>query len=288
MPSAGTDDLGHDIAGETRAWTDDDAAVLQADARTPGAAGADVDEYSDDGTDQLETGTVPAAKSSPRGAGRSAGGAVRVRQPRTARETSARILAWSMVVVPLLVLVLVGVMIAGERSSNTKRTDRKGQRQPAALQRVLVTEATSYDPFGDDGDEHGELAGNVFDPSPDTTWDTSGYDTPDLSTKVGDHKGVGIVVRLDRPADVRGMEIRTPLEGWEYQVYAAPEPTADFAGWTPVSKVHNADHGKRIAIDLDGEPTDTLLVWITRLSLDDEETDKFRAKIGGIRMFAGS
>lgn len=283
------DDIVDDISGETRAWTEDDAARLQLEALAPGWSGADVDEYSDEATDQAETGAVARANASGR---RSRGlGSVRqvqVRQPRTARETSARILAWSMVVVPLLVLVLVGVMIAGERSSGTKRSEAGGVKQPTAERRVLVTEATSYDPFSpDDKDEHSELAGNVFDPSPDTTWDTSGYDTPDLSTKVGDHKGVGLVVRLERPADVRGIEIRTPLPGWEYQVYAAPEPTSDFDGWTPVSKVHNAENGKRVEVKLKGEPTDTLLIWITQLSLDLDETDKFRAKIGGIRVFEG-
>lgn len=204
----------------------------------------------------------------------------RPRRRRSPREARARLLAWSMVVLPLAALVLVGVMIAGERASDQVGRAETRERGPTAP--VPIEGAVSFDPEGD-GAERPDLVANAVDGDASTRWQTEGYDLANLN---GEKEGVGLVLQLAEPANVQDVVILTELPGWRVQVLAADEPAEELEGWRPVSEPTAVRSGSRISVDLDGEETRFLLLWITKLSIDIEDTERFRARIGDVRVLA--
>lgn len=215
---------------------------------------------------------------------------------RTARESRARVLAWSMLLVPLALLVLVGVMLAGEREEPTRerRTDeRSAPPEPAAPPvAVDIRGASAFDPYGDGAidDENAVRAASAIDgigvdEASESYWTTSGYEGG-----LGDKPGVGLVLELARPADVRQALITTDLGGWKAQVYAAPAVPAggarSLAGWKPVSKVVSVTPGIRIKVDLPAEPQGAYLLWITELALDPDDAERYRARVHEVQLRA--
>src|SRR5204863_6395312 len=95
----------------------------------------------------------------------------RAKRERTANETRARLLAWSMVVAPLAALVIFGVMIAGERSSNQVKGDPGAGGGPT--RQAKIAGVVSFDPKpAGDGEEHASEVANVVDGDASTTWET--------------------------------------------------------------------------------------------------------------------
>ncbi|MCW2949778.1 MAG: serine/threonine protein kinase, partial [Thermoleophilia bacterium] len=107
----------------------------------------------------------------------------RVRRPartRYAGETRARLLAWSMVLVPIAALVIVGLMIAGERGTDQiGRTTPQSSNGPVRL--VTPAAVATYDPPPGDGVERDDRLSQINDGDPDTSWQTEGYDLPTLN-----------------------------------------------------------------------------------------------------------
>jgi serine/threonine-protein kinase len=204
------------------------------------------------------------------------------RAPRTPGEVRARILAWSMVVAPLAALAIFGLMIAGERSSDQVESGAASATGPAV--EVPIASIVSFDPEPEgDGSEHADETANAFDGDPDSTWTTEGYDTQLFN---GTKPGVGLVLQLEEPHDVRDVAIATTLPGWVVQVMSADEPSSTLDGWTPVSKPTPVEDARRIPVDLDGEKTRYLLLWITQLSIDTEDTNRARARLSEVTVFA--
>ncbi len=204
-------------------------------------------------------------------------------RPRTGREVRARILAWSMVVLPLVALVIFGVMIAGERGSDQVGAVAKGPTGPARP--IAVASVTAFDPEPGDGDEHSDTKDNVLDEDPGTTWGTDGYDTRDFNRL---KPGVGLMLQLEEAADVRDVQIQTNLPGWTMEVRTADAPASELEGWTPVSKPVAINDGMKVPVDLDGHETRYLLLWITKLVIDTEEPNRARARIGTVTVLGGS
>jgi serine/threonine-protein kinase len=230
----------------------------------------ELDEHTAEEVDAVATTRVTRAPRAPR-----------EKRERTPSETRARLLAWSMVVVPLTALVIFGVMIAGERSSNQVKGEPGTGAGPTV--QAKIAGAVSFDPEpAGDGEEHATEVANAVDGDPETTWETEGYDTREFnSTK----PGVGIVLQLAEEADVRDVAIATPLPGWTVEVRAADDPSTTLDGWTAVSKPTPVESNKKIEVDLDGHETRHLLLWITKLSIDTEDPDRSRARIGDIRVY---
>ena len=202
---------------------------------------------------------------------------------RYAGETRARLLAWSMVLVPIAALVIVGLMISGERASD--QVDSKRPHASAGpVRQVTPASATTFDPkpLGD-GSEHEADVANVIDGDPKTTWDTEGYDLASLSNV---KPGVGIILSFDQPQEIRDVRIVTPLPGWTVELRAADSLAPTLAGWKQVSKPVAVSGGEQLPVDLRGRSSRYLLVWITRLAIDVEDTNKFRARIGEIQVYA--
>jgi tRNA A-37 threonylcarbamoyl transferase component Bud32 len=227
-------------------------------------------------------GTPPSAEATSPAVRSSRSGRAGNETPRRIRgaQRRARILAWSMVVVPLVVLVLVGMMIAGERAS-----DRVGREDTSLTGKVVpipIAQVASFDPPPDgDGVEHPEEAANVNDQDASTFWESEGYDRPDFDGVKG---GVGLVLTLATAADVREVRVYTNLSGWTAEVYAAQSPAPKLSGWEKVSKAYPISNGGIIPVKLSDPPARYLLVRATRLAIDIEEPERYRARISGINV----
>lgn len=225
--------------------------------------------------DHAGAGAPPPRRSAPR----------RRREP-TGHERRARVLAWSMVVVPLVALAIVGIMIAGERSQEPKT--KPDARAAGPEREIAVSSVVSMDPEPEgDGSEHADDTPNVIDGDTTTSWQTEGYDT---ETFAGLKPGVGLVLQLAEPADVRDVQVFTRLPNWKVQVYAAATPMPKLSDWTPVSDVESVRNAGKIPVDmrklrLDGMEdgrAGVLLLWITGLSLDVDDASKFRARMSEV------
>jgi serine/threonine protein kinase len=204
------------------------------------------------------------------------------RRRRYVGETRARLLAWSMVLVPIAALVIVGFMIAGERGSDqVKGASTPGSNGPVRL--VEPSSITTFDPKPGDGSERQDLIANINDGDPKTAWQTEGYDLPTLS---GNKPGVGVMLRFDTPQDFRDMSFITGLPGWTVEARVADTPAATIGGWRLVSKPTAVNSNVKIPIDMHGATAQYLLIWITRLSVDVDDANHFRARIGELSIFA--
>ena len=262
----------HDIDQPTQAWSMEDPAVA-ATGVLP-AAGATTDAL-----DATMVGMHPPRRDAPPRRRRRA----ERNGPRSPHEVRARILAWSIVVAPLLALVIFGLMIAGERSSD--QVESGEQRSSGAIERVELAGAVSFDPRpGGDGEEHADEVANVLDDDPDSYWQTEGYAT--ISFNNNSKPGVGMVLQLDEARDVREVRIATDLPGWVVDVRTAEEAAPTLDGWRRVSEPTPVRDGVRVDVDLDGTPTRYVLLWITQLAIDTDDTNKARARMARVDVYA--
>lgn len=209
--------------------------------------------------------------------------APREKRARTPQEVRARILAWSIVVAPLAALVIFGLMIAGERSSDQVESGTK--QRGNAVTKVAVVGASSFDPRpGGDGSEHEDEVAGAYDDNPETSWQTEGYATIFFNQNV--KPGVGLMLQLESPKDVREIRITTDLPGWVVDVRAAETPATTLAGWRPVSEAVAVKSGAAIPVDMGDTEASYLLLWITQLAIDTDDTNKARARIEQVDVFA--
>jgi hypothetical protein len=209
----------------------------------------------------------------------------RPRRQRPPRRTDrARLLVWGMVLLPVAAVVMVGLMLAGERGEKGKTGDSRPRAVSAQPRPVKIARADAFDPFGNPpGIEKNQDAANVFDGNPATAWSTEGYDVADMSKD-----GVGIWVQLAGRHEIQDVRITSDPQGWQATIYAADQPVDTLDGWKAVSSSTAVVNGKRIAVDTEGRKYAAYLVWITRLSIDTtEDSDgRHRAHIAEIQLRA--
>ena len=127
--------------------------------------------------------------------------------------------------------------------------------------------ATSFDPFGD-GEEHEEAVSRPFDQDPDTFWFTEQY----RDRSFGQIKeGVGLIVEFAEPRPMRDLAIEADRQGWAFDLYAATEISSSLEGWgEPIGSF--SDLGPSSVVDFDDRDVTALLVWVTDLGMDPEQT----------------
>ena len=126
---------------------------------------------------------------------------------------------------------------------------------------ATIVGTIDFDPQGD-GSEHPDEARNgyAFDGDPGTSWSSERYNSPEWG---GLKDGVGLIVELDEPGPVRGLEIDTGVSGWEAEVYVADEAHSALDGWgEPVAELTGAG-GTASVEGLDAEGG-AVLIWFTR------------------------
>lgn len=124
---------------------------------------------------------------------------------------------------------------------------------------LSVASASSFDPQGTDGQENEERVGLAFDGNPATAWNTDTYDSRPFG---GLKQGVGLVIRLARPGDLRHVHVRSRTTGWAAAVYVADEPGIRLADWGKPQATERSIEGDA-TFDLPGGTAGAVLLWIT-------------------------
>ncbi|MGH9184049.1 MAG: protein kinase domain-containing protein [Acidimicrobiales bacterium] len=123
-----------------------------------------------------------------------------------------------------------------------------------------VASVASFDPGGSRG-EHDEELPFLVDGDPGTAWTTERYNSRDVG---GLKPGVGFVLTLAQPADIKGLELTSPTRDWSAAVYVADETAPTLAGWgEPVTAASSL--AGTANFDLGGRRGTNVLVWITDL-----------------------
>jgi eukaryotic-like serine/threonine-protein kinase len=182
--------------------------------------------------------------------------------------------------VPTLLVVLVavalgvaGLLIQGSGSNlfgNSDNGSDTSEPPAPADEFVPIARTVDFDPAGGDG-EHAQEAeqGNAIDGDQNTSWSTEDYTSPDWG-RLG-KPGVGLILELDQPAEIHGLEFDTPSAGWLAEVYVADSDPGSLEGWgDPVATFEESDSGTNtVTFDATGG---AVLLWFTRAGDDGQVT----------------
>jgi serine/threonine-protein kinase len=153
----------------------------------------------------------------------------------------------------LLALLAIAAIVIGLLALGGSNNDST----PAASKRVQVTGATSYDPFGDNKEEHSAAAINVTDGDPATYWSTERYDAaPSLGKP-----GVGVVLDAGKLVELDQLVVTTDTPGFTAQIEAT-----NSEGGTPDKISDSKVVGRTTRFDLSPNgPKQFYVIWITKL-----------------------
>jgi hypothetical protein len=164
----------------------------------------------------------------------------------------------------LLALLALGVIaaaaIAIHNGHGIAGLGGGGSPASSAGKAVPLSAVSSFDPDGDDKQEHGGEVGDAVDHNPSTFWLTSRYHYGGGSLG---KPGVGIVVAPSTSTKLRKLKVTTDTPGFTAQVKAGDSPTGPFAPVSP-SRVVSAT----TTFPLTGGAHRYYLLWITRLPPD--------------------
>jgi hypothetical protein len=132
-----------------------------------------------------------------------------------------------------------------------------GKPKPAKLAAVKLTAEHSYDPYGDDRQEHDSEVVYAVDGDPSTYWLTSRYHYPEGGLG---KPGVGFVVRAAGSGGLKRLTVATDTPGFTAQIKASTSPTDGFQAVSGPKVV-----GSSTTFKLDSSGGPYYLVWITRL-----------------------
>jgi hypothetical protein len=164
----------------------------------------------------------------------------------------------------LLALLALGVIaaaaIAIHNGHGLAGIGGGGSPKSSAGKVVPLSAVSSFDPFGDDKQEHGGEVGAAVDHDPSTFWLTSRYHYGGGSLG---KPGVGIVVGPSSSTKLRKLTVATDTPGFTALVKAGDSPTGPFTVVSP-SRVVSAS----TTFPLTGGAHRYYLLWITRLPPD--------------------
>ena len=191
--------------------------------------------------------------------------------------------SWMLVPLVLLVitaLLVVGGLLIGRLELGGPLGVQIPEEGGAAVEIVSVRD---HDPDGD-GAEDREDVPNAADGNPDTTWRTERYDSAQLG---GLKPGVGLVVELPPGAEVSAVTVRSPFDGWTFEIHAG---TAD-ANLEDTAALPDAEGATSFTVR-DGTARAAfrafdarfVLIWITQLAPSE---GGFRAEISEIEVERG-
>ena len=142
---------------------------------------------------------------------------------------------------------------------------------PPARTRVQVSGVTSYDPFGDNKEEHSAAAANVTDGNPATYWSTERYnDAPSLGKP-----GVGVVVDAGTLVELSQLVVVTDTPGFTAEIEAT-----NTEGATPAKVSDSKVVGPTTTFEISSSgPKRYYTVWITKLppNLNNAHVNEVRA-----------
>jgi eukaryotic-like serine/threonine-protein kinase len=221
----------------------------------------------------------------PADAGRPAGGgngAVGVagdtstqRRPRRERRRRRRALSAALIVALVaLAATGAGLWIVGESGAPGDTPAAGVQGDAVALPIVSVRDLDPVE-LGGDGVENPDQRDLALDGSPDTAWFTERYQ--DSAVFGGLKEGVGLLLRVEAPAVLTGVEVTSPTPGATFEVHAV-------AGGNerPVlAEGTFSGEPQRLAAE-PAEPAQNFILWIT--SLAPTEDGRFHAGVSQVSL----
>jgi putative peptidoglycan lipid II flippase len=125
---------------------------------------------------------------------------------------------------------------------------------------VRLAGIASYDPDGDDGQEHSGEVRLATDGSASTFWLTSRYHYPDGGLG---KPGVGIVLDAASPVALKTLTVTTDTPGFKAQIKSSNAPDSGFAPDSDSQTVSSTTK-----FELNGTKARYFLIWITQLPVD--------------------
>ena len=227
-------------------------------------------------------------------AGSTTGEATSVLQavPPAKRKLSKRArLSWGAAILIGLAVAAVIAVIIVISSGNSPVSGRNnegggGGKTTATGEAIGLSEATDYDPQGDEEENPGTVELAIDGNPTGTAWSTEHYDTDTFAgTKTGPDPGVGLYVTADAAASPKSMVVNTPTPGWDAQIYAAPSgPPDEVSEWgEPVAEVTGAEKTEEIHLHLAGAAK-YFLIWFTKASTAADQEDRYQVEISNVKL----
>lgn len=128
--------------------------------------------------------------------------------------------------------------------------------QAAPNQAIRVAGVDSYDPEGDNKEEHDDQVTEATDRNAETSWTTEGYRSEFTKS------GVGLVLDAEREVSPREIVVTTDTPGFQAEIRAGDSPLGPFD--LQVSESKTVEETTRFPIN-DGTKARFYMVWITSL-----------------------
>jgi serine/threonine-protein kinase len=173
-------------------------------------------------------------------------------------------------------LGVIGALIVGTGDDGAGRPPSSPAEAAEDGTALDIAGISSFDPPPGSGDERDDLLPNADDGDRSTTWQTEGYASADFGG-LG-KTGVGLVVELDRVADIGAVTIDGPSAGWSVEVYVADGPAGDLAAWGERVAAETDIPAGPSTFPLDGTEGGAVLLLVTLLTAEDDGS--FRVQIG--------
>jgi len=171
---------------------------------------------------------------------------------RRAAHRRKQVSRWPIVIGLLAALAIAAIVIGLIAAGGTNNGGA-----PAADKRVEVSGVTSYDPFGDNKEEHSAAAFNITDGNPTTYWSTERYnDAPSLGKP-----GVGVVIDGGTLVDLAQLVVVTDTPGFTAEIEAT-----NTEGGAPAKVSDSKVVGKTTTFEISSNgPKRYYVIWITKL-----------------------
>jgi eukaryotic-like serine/threonine-protein kinase len=154
----------------------------------------------------------------------------------------------------LAVLAVLAIAALAALGALALRDDSNSP-QAAPNQAIRLVGTDSYDPEGDNKEEHDDLVADATDRDPETYWTTEGYRS--AFTK----SGVGLVLDAQREVSPKEIVVTTDTPGYEAEIQAGDSPLGPF---DPVSESKTVEEATTFPIN-EGPKARFFMVWITAL-----------------------
>jgi serine/threonine-protein kinase len=150
-----------------------------------------------------------------------------------------------------------------------------GDDRPRGEVPLAFASVSDYDPDGDNGRESPELIALSHDGDPATAWTTERYNSADFSGF--GKRGVGILMRLKRPARAAELVVTSHTPGVPFLVLGAREPD----GSRPEMASGELAGGRQVVPLVTDGPRAVYLLWITGLV---KQGDGYKASVGEVEL----
>ncbi|MDQ3642114.1 MAG: protein kinase [Actinomycetota bacterium] len=168
------------------------------------------------------------------------------------------------IVAVALTLGIIGVLFARSDTGQRLLDDVSAGDGPSAGQANAIPRPTplAFDPPPGSGVEHDDELPFLVDGDASSVWRTENY----ASSRFGGLKpGVGVILRLDGPHQLKELKMTSPTKGWSAEVLVADAPRTTRDAWgTPVATKRGIGDGST-TFDLGDRTGGAILLWITDL-----------------------